>query len=81
MINNRVAEEYVIDGIPQIFQYYWLARHPDGEMRKQSYLNYFDRPDLRQNNQELFDNRRKMAQALGFQSFAQDWSPNFWLGL
>lgn len=71
MKKARIAEEYMIDGHSQVFQYYWLARHPSSEMRRQSYLNYFDRADLHINNQALFDNRRKMAQALGFKSFAE----------
>ena len=64
------AAEHKVQGVPHVFQYYWLGNHPSQEVRKASYLSFYNRPDLHSNNQDLFDDRRKMAQALGFESYA-----------
>jgi len=64
------AAEHKVQGVPHVFQYYWLGNHPIQEVRKASYLSFYNRPDLHSNNQDLFDDRRKMAQALGFESYA-----------
>ena len=66
-----MAETHNIRGVQNVFQYYWLGSHPVQSTRKESYLKYYDRPDLQNNNQSLFDSRRKMSNALGFDSFAE----------
>lgn len=70
LLSQRVGEEHNVQGRNLIVQYSWLMRHMDRDIRKQSYLNYYRLDDLTANNQALFTNRRKMAQALGFDSFS-----------
>jgi len=67
----RIAEEHRYSGQDLVFQYYWLGQHPNVEFRRESFLNYYNRPDLDRVCQDLFNSRRRMAQALGFSSFAE----------
>lgn len=59
-----------MNGRDLMVQYSWLMRHPDRDMRRESYHSYYKLDDLTVNNQALFTNRRKMAHALNFDSFA-----------
>jgi len=71
LVQYEVGQVTKHEGNEYILQYDWLHRHPSREVRKESYLNYYNLPESTSALNGLIAARQKMANQLGYASYAE----------